>query len=167
MPKKEKANLFRIEFPAEKNKKTSRVEREMGGVNSYLSRRKKTLYGHPSRDYPFSINGNFSSSSHADCSSCSSSSAGDEMCVDLTIDRKYPPLELSGRRRRRCCRRVLAPVPRRFKKGNFPSEKPKKQNKTKLFREKICVHTQVLKTLHSRKVALAASSKDCTHAIYT
>jgi hypothetical protein len=41
MPKKEKANLFRIEFPAEKNKKTSRVEREMGGVNSYLSREKK------------------------------------------------------------------------------------------------------------------------------
>lgn len=101
----------------------------MGGVNSYLSRgkKKKTLYGHPSRDYPFSINGNFSSSSHADCSS----SAGDEMCVDLTIDRKYPPLELSGRRRRRCgcCRRVLAPVPRRFKKGNFPSEKPKKKTK--------------------------------------
>lgn len=166
MPKKAKANLFESNFPPKRIKNESR---ERDGRSEFLSveGKKKTLYGHPSRDYPFSINGNFSSSSHADCSSCSSSSAGDEMCVDLTIDRKYPPLELSGRRRRRCCRRVLAPVPRRFKKGNFPSEKPKKQNKTKLFREKICVHTQVLKTLHSRKVALAASSKDCTHAIYT
>ncbi len=145
MPKKAKANLFRIEFPAEKNKKNE-SSRERDGRSEFLSveGKKKTLYGHPSRDYPFSINGNFSSSSHADCSSCSSSSsssAGDEMCVDLTIDRKYPPLELSGRRRRRRCRRVLAPVPRRFKKGNFPSEKPKKQNKTKLSREKVCVHT--------------------------
>jgi hypothetical protein len=141
----------------------------MGGVNSYLSReKKKRCMAIRVGTIRFQSTGIFLLllTLIAAAAAAAAASAGDEMCVDLTIDRKYPPLELSGRRRRRC-RRVLAPVPRRFKKGNFPSEKPKKQNKTKLFREKICVHTQVLKTLHSRKVALAASSKDCTHAIYT
>lgn len=90
----------RIEFPAGNKKKRVEGRGCLLCEGSKMSRQS---------DYPFSISGNFTS--HADCTAA----AGE---MDLTIDRKYPPVRTYVLK---VCILSVCVCDVAFEKGNFPS----------------------------------------------